>query len=261
VISSERAVIPFVRRFETPKGKLAYIKISNKMNATKESQAQTINEQTEVMTFNFSESKSEIRNVFINGDPFFVGSDIAKALGYKRPTEAIKQHCRYTVKHGIPHPQSQEKQLEVLVIPESDVYRLIMSSTLPSAQKFERWVMEEVLPSIRKKGFYGIAKKSNDFIDARNIPYSHVTFNESPVRIITINEIPYYSLNDYHVAIKSRTSSSEAAKKLNAIEPLAVKIWLFGNTHPAWFAVLQGLQLIASGSRTFKASNQLVLSL
>jgi len=227
------------------------------------SPVQTVNEQTEVMTFNFSESKSEIRNVFINGDPFFVGSDIAKALGYKRPTEAIKQHCRYTVKHGIPHPQSQEKQLEVLVIPESDVYRLIMSSTLPSAQKFERWVMEEVLPSIRKKGFYSMNSTKNkaDFIDARNIPYSHVNLNESQVRVITINEIPYYSLNDYHAAIKSRTSSNQAAKKLNAIEPLAVKIWLFGNTHPAWFTTLQGLQLIASGSRVFNSSNQLVLSL
>lgn len=222
---------------------------------------QSKNEQTEVMTFNFSESKSEIRNVFVNGEPHFVASDIAKALGYNQPHKAITRHCRYGTKRTIPHPQSQTKQLEVMVIPESDVYRLIMSSTLPSAQKFERWVMEEVLPSIRKKGFYGISKKENDFIDARNVPYTHVTFNESPVRVITINEIPYYSLNDYHAAIKSRTSSGQAAKKLNAIEPLAVKIWLFGNTHPAWFAVLQGLQLIASGSRVFDSSNQLTLSL
>lgn len=222
---------------------------------------QSKNEQTEVMTFNFSESKSEIRNVFVNGEPHFVATDIAKALGYKNNRDAIRQHCRYVVKHDIPHPQSPTKQLEVSVIPESDVYRLIMSSTLPSAQKFERWVMEEVLPSIRKKGFYGTAKKENDFIDARNIPYTHVVFNESPVRVITINDIPYYSLNDYHAAIKSRTSSGQAAKKLNAIEPLAVKIWLFGNTHPAWFAVLQGLQLIASGSKVFDSPNQLTLSL
>lgn len=225
------------------------------------SPVQTINEPSEVMTFNFSESKSEIRNVFVNGEPFFIGSDIAKALGYSKPRNAINQHCRYALKQGIPHPQSKEKQLEVLVIPESDVYRLIMSSTLPSAQKFERWVMEEVLPSIRKKGFYGIAKKSNDFIDARNIPYTQVLFNETPVRTITVKEIPYYSLNDYHAAIKSRTESSQAAKKLNKIQPLAVKIWLFGNTHPAWFTTLQGLQLIASGSRVFSSSNQLVLSL
>lgn len=225
------------------------------------SPVQTKNEPTEVMTFNFSESKSEIRNVFVNNEPHFVATDIAKALGYSKPRNAINQHCRYALKQGIPHPQSKEKQLEVTVIPESDVYRLIMSSTLPSAQKFERWVMEEVLPSIRKKGFYGTTKKPTDFIDARNIPYTQVLFNETPVRTITIKEIPYYSLNDYHAAIKSRTESSQAAKKLNKIQPLAVKIWLFGNTHPAWFTSLQGLQLIASGSRVFNSSNQLVLSL
>lgn len=224
---------------------------------------QSINEQTEVMTFNFSESKSEIRNVFVNGEPHFVASDIAKALGYKNSRDAIKQHCRYVVKYDIPHPQSKEKQLEVSVIPESDVYRLIMSSTLPSAQKFERWVMEEVLPNIRKKGFYSMNSSKNkvDFIDARNIPYGTVLFNESPVRMITIAEIPYYSLNDYHAAIKSRTSSNQAAKKLNKVEALACKIWLFGNTHPAWFTSLQGLQLIASGSRVFNSSNQLQLTL
>ncbi len=137
------------------------------------------------MTFNFSESKSEIRNVIVNGEPHFVGSDIAKALGYDQPHKAIQRHCRYGTKHTIPHPQSKTKQLQVLVIPEGDVYRLITNSTLPSAQKFERWVMDEVLPSIRKKGFYGVSKKSKDFIDARDIPYTQVLFNETPVRTIT----------------------------------------------------------------------------
>jgi prophage antirepressor-like protein len=221
---------------------------------------QSLNEQTEVMTFNFSESKSEIRNVFVNGEPHFVGSDIAKALGYSNSRKTLADHCRYVTKCYIPHPQSSEKQLEVSAIPESDVYRLIMSSTLPSAQKFERWVMEEVLPSIRKKGYYGTITKPKDFIDARNVPYASVVFNESPVRTITIDAVPYYSMNDYQAAINSRTGSGQAAKKLNAIEPLAVKIWLFGNTHPAWFCMLQGLQLLASGSRKFKTANQITLT-
>lgn len=229
---------------------------------TKENQrpVQSENEHTEVMTFNFSESKSEIRNVFVDGEPHFVASDIAKVLGYKKPRNAITMHCRYALKQGI---LTNGGKQQMTVIPESDVYRLIMSSTLPSAQKFERWVMEEVLPNIRKKGFYSMNSSKNkvDFIDARNIPYGTVLFNESPVRMITIAEIPYYSLNDYHAAIKSRTSSNQAAKKLNKVEALACKIWLFGNTHPAWFTSLQGLQLIASGSRIFNSSNQLQLTL
>jgi prophage antirepressor-like protein len=218
---------------------------------------QSINEQSEVMTFNFSESKSEIRNVFVNGEPHFVASDIANVLGYKKARNAITMHCRYALKQGI---LTNGGRQQMTVIPESDVYRLIMSSTLPSAQKFERWVMEEVLPSIRKKGYYGTITKPKDFIDARNIPYGSVVFNESPVRTITIDAVPYYSMNDYQAAINSRTGSGQAAKKLNAIEPLAVKIWLFGNTHPAWFCMLQGLQLLASGSRKFKTANQITLT-
>jgi prophage antirepressor-like protein len=227
------------------------------------SPVQTINEQSEVMTFNFSESKSEIRNVFVNGKPHFVGADIAKALGYKNTTDAINQHCRYVVKHYIPHPQSKTKQLQVLVIPEGDLYRLIINSTLPSAQKFESWVMDEVLPAIRKKGIYAMNNnRYNDaFIDARNIPYQRIEINNATVRMITIDEVDYYSINDYHNAINSRTEANQSAKKLNALESLAIKIWLFGNTHPAWFTKLKGLELLASGSRVTKMSNQILLPL
>jgi prophage antirepressor-like protein len=233
------------------------------MNAKNNSQAQTGNEQTEVMTFNFSESKSEIRNVFVNEKPHFIGSDIAKALGYKNTTKALKDHCRYVTKSYIPHPQSKTKQLQVLVIPEGDLYRLIINSTLPSAQKFESWVMDEVLPTIRKKGIYAMNsnRHNDDFIDARTIPFAKVLINEVLVRMIVIDEVEYYSINDYHNAINSRTGANQTAKKLNALEKLAVKIWLYGNTHPAWFTKIRGLELIASGSRIMKPSNQIMLPL
>lgn len=96
----------------------------------------------------------EIRTVEIDDKPYFVASDIAKALGYARPNDAVTAHCRYTVKHSIPHPQSKTKELEVNVIPEGDLYRLITHSELESAEKFESWVFDEVLPSIRKHGAY-----------------------------------------------------------------------------------------------------------
>lgn len=96
----------------------------------------------------------EIRMLEVDNKPYFVASDIAKALGYKRPNDAISAHCRYTVKHSIPHPQSKTKTMEVNVIPEGDLYRLIVNSELPSAQRFESWVFDEVLPTIRKTGGY-----------------------------------------------------------------------------------------------------------
>lgn len=84
----------------------------------------------------------------------FCAKDVAKALGYKDTVNAIRVHCRWVAKYNLPHPQSHNKELEMAFIPEGDVYRLIASSKLPSAEKFERWVFDEVLPSIRKNGMY-----------------------------------------------------------------------------------------------------------
>ena len=95
-----------------------------------------------------------IRVVLISGKEHFCASDVAKSLGYARPNDAVSQHCRSTVKHSIPHPQNPKKELEVTFIPEGDLYRLITHSKLPSAEEFERWVFEEVLPSIRQHGAY-----------------------------------------------------------------------------------------------------------
>lgn len=91
----------------------------------------------------------------IDGDTIlFCGSDVAKALGYTKPSDAVAQHCRSTVKRGIPHPQNPEKMIDMLFIPEGDVYRLIVRSNLPAAEKFEHWLFDEVLPSIRKNGMW-----------------------------------------------------------------------------------------------------------
>ncbi|MCI2366795.1 phage antirepressor [Clostridioides difficile] len=106
-----------------------------------------------IISFN-NELFGEIRTIRIENEPYFVATDIAKVLGYKDTTNAIKQHCRWVVKHHIPHPQSKTKTLEVNIIPEGDMYRLIINSELPSAEKFERWVFDEVLPSIREHGAY-----------------------------------------------------------------------------------------------------------
>ena len=72
-----------------------------------------------------------------------------------KPANAISAHCRYTLKRSIPHPQGKGT-LDVNVIPESDVYRLITHSKLPTAERFEKWVFDEVLPSIRKTGSYSL---------------------------------------------------------------------------------------------------------
>lgn len=93
----------------------------------------------------------EVRTLEENGEVLFCASDVAKALGYAKPENAISRHCRATLKRGTP---ISGKMQDINFIPEGDVYRLIARSKLPSAEQFERWVFDGVLPSIRKHGAY-----------------------------------------------------------------------------------------------------------
>lgn len=90
-----------------------------------------------------------------DGKPYFPATACARILGYKDATNAIKQHCRWVVKHHLPHPQSLGKTITMNFIPEGDLYRLITHSKRPSAERFEAWVFDEVLPTIRRTGGYG----------------------------------------------------------------------------------------------------------
>ena len=111
----------------------------------------------DIQIFNSPEF-GEIRTVLIDGQPWFVGRDIAKALGYARPDNAVATHCKHSLKQGVPSLQSSDKEVEATIIPEGDMYRLISKSKLKSAEQFEEWVFDEVLPTIRKTGQYGQAQ-------------------------------------------------------------------------------------------------------
>ena len=101
----------------------------------------------------FAFDDKEVRAVSLDGTPYLVGKDVAERLGYADPTTAMKSHCRGVQKlHPIPDAKGRTQKARILS--EPDVLRLIMGSTLPAAQRFERWVFEEVLPSIRKTGHY-----------------------------------------------------------------------------------------------------------
>mgnify|MGYP000646351200 CR=1 FL=1 len=103
----------------------------------------------------------EIRTVEIEGKIYFVGKDVANALGYSNPRDAIARHCKGVVKHD----SFKEGGQEVALIPEGDMYRLITHSKLESAERFESWVFDEVLPSIRKHGIYATDKVIDDILN------------------------------------------------------------------------------------------------
>ena len=110
-------------------------------------------ERKDLMVFT-NDMFGNVRVVMKDGKPYFVGKDVASCLGYVRPKDTIKYHCKGAVKQSI---LTNGGIQEMLIIPESDLYRLISHSELPSAVKFQDWVYEEVLPSIRKKGYYSVA--------------------------------------------------------------------------------------------------------
>ena len=103
----------------------------------------------------------ELDVIRIDGEPYFPAKDCALLLGYKDATNAIKRHCRYVrkrhlgVRTGVrADGASAHQTVQKNYIPESDLYRLIVQSKLPAAKRFESWVCDEVLPSIRRHGVY-----------------------------------------------------------------------------------------------------------
>lgn len=106
--------------------------------------------ETSVKIFN-NPAFGEIKIIIEDGRPLFLANDVARALGYFNPRDAISKHCKGVAKRDTPTEGGVQS---ISFIPESDVYRLVMRSKLESAEKFQDWVVEEVLPSIRKHGGY-----------------------------------------------------------------------------------------------------------
>lgn len=105
----------------------------------------------ELINFDHNEF-GRIRALSVDQNPWFVGIDVASALGYVNTRGALIDHCKRAKNVGSSETLPLDPQTKI--IPESDVYRLIFRSKLPSAEKFQDWVCEDVLPSIRKQGFY-----------------------------------------------------------------------------------------------------------
>ncbi|HBF1330981.1 hypothetical protein C4256_02120 [Clostridioides difficile] len=104
----------------------------------------------EVISFN-NDLFGEVRFIEVNEKPYAVANDIGKALGYSSPKDAITRHCKGAIFHSY---LTEGGKQEIKIIPEGDIYRLIVKSKLPTAEKFESWVMDDILPTIRKHGAY-----------------------------------------------------------------------------------------------------------
>lgn len=105
----------------------------------------------------------KIRIVEVNGEPWLVGKDVAAVLGYKEPTKAAREKVD-TEDRGVSKIATPSGMQEMIIINESGLYSLVLSSKLPTAKRFRHWVTSEVLPSIRRSDSYVLGKKESEQI-------------------------------------------------------------------------------------------------
>ncbi|MHB9950742.1 phage antirepressor Ant [Clostridium botulinum] len=205
----------------------------------------------------------EVRTIELNNKPYFVAIDITKSLGYKNPNKAVKDHCRWVTKQRVPHPQNKSKTIEVNVIPEGDMYRLITNSELPSAEKFENWIFDEVLPQIRQTGGYIPTNKdeTEEDILAKAILIAQKTI-EKKNRIIE-EQKPLVSFANKVVTSENSLLVREVAK-LASKEGLNIgekRLWnklrewglIFKNsTEPKQYGIERGIFEVVEGTRENK---------
>ena len=115
----------------------------------------------ELQIFNNPEF-GEIRTTVIDGEPWFVGKDVATALGYSNTRDALSKHVDDEDKNTVAFRDGIQGNPNQTVINESGLYSLVLSSKLPTAKKFKRWVTSEVLPAIRKTGSYSVKQAEQD---------------------------------------------------------------------------------------------------
>lgn len=171
-----------------------------------------------------------------NGAIMFCGKDVATALGYKSPKDAISAHCKGAVKHRLPTSSGEQ---DMTFIPESDLYRLVFSSKLPTAEKFTDWVTSEVLPSIRKNGGYiaGQEQLTPEELMAKALLVANKTLADREARIceltaqnsqLTVEKQIMQPKAEYFDELVDRnllTNFRETAKELG-IKPKAFVAWL-----------------------------------
>ena len=172
----------------------------------------------ELMIFNNPEF-GEVRTIEENGRVLFCGNDAAKALGYKRPNDAISAHCRGTVKRRITDSIGREQEMNF--IPEGDIYRLAAKSELPGADRFERWIFDEVLPSIRRTGGYisGQEQMTAEELMAKALMVAQKTLADREARLsaLTVENQIMKPKADYFDELVDRnllTNFRETAKQL-----------------------------------------------
>ena len=213
--------------------------------------------------FVFNASNQQVRTVTIDSEPYFVAKDVCVILGISNHNDAVGR-LDDDEKRGSVMPTPSGTQ-QMVVVNESGLYHLIFQSRKPEAKAFRKWVTAEVLPTLRRTGRYEVKpqrwsqryERPKEFLDLRTEPYEQKMLNGYAVRVVTFEDVEWYSVADILRSMQVATSAYQTVASLNASNrELARKIHIFGNTHPAWFTTITGLRLIMSGSRYLMSNSQ-----
>lgn len=178
---------------------------------------------TDIQIFNNTQF-GQVRAVTIDGEPWFVGKDVAERLGYTNPQKAIRDHVDDEDK-GVNEMFTPGGKQQVPIINESGLYSLVLSSKLPTAKAFKRWITSEVIPSIRKNGGYinGQEQLSPEELMARALVVAQQTLADRERRIseLTVTNQIMQPKAEYFDQIVDRnllTNFRETAKQLGIKE-------------------------------------------
>ena len=140
----------------------------------------------ELKVFQSSEF-GELGILLIDGKEYFPATQCAKIIGHQNPARAVRKYCKGVTKMVTPTEGGTQ---EINYIPEGDLYRLIVSSKLPAAERFERWVFDEVLPALRKNGSYGNVNLEEVIAQAVTMAVSETVRQIVPAIVTSMQEQP-----------------------------------------------------------------------
>lgn len=220
----------------------------------------------ELQVFTFSENAKTIEVIMQEDAAWFLAKDVCDALGLENVTKAL-ENLDEDERLTLPVVRAGQSR-KMNFASESGVYALVFQSRKPQAKSFRKWVTSEVLPQIRKTGSYSIngAKYKRtachtgtgyqakgfytNYIDYRSCSFNYILYNNREVQTLQYQGITWYSIRNFLSSVHCSTKAGQWASNLNAAKPgLCKKFWLFGNTVPAHFTQIEGLEMIKRSLR------------
>lgn len=189
----------------------------------------------EIQIFN-NPDFGEIRTITINGEPWFVGNDVAKPLGYSSPKNAVAKFVDDEDKQKHQFDSSGQNR-EMVIISESGLYSLIFGSKLESAKRFKKWVTSEVLPSIRKTGNYGQPKLPENPMELLELHYQALKEVDKKVDNLEDrfnkleSDMPVFNIDAKRIqdAVKKKAIEILGGKESNAYKGKSIRTYVFAD--------------------------------